>query len=489
MSEQNVNPPLPEWREANIEEVAEVNPSGKAVSVADDTEVTFLPMAAVEELTGNIDSSVRKLFGEVKKGYTRFRDGDVLFAKITPSMENGKVAVVRGLRNGIGCGSTEFHVLRPREGLDADYLRYFLVQSAFRQDAQRNMRGAVGQLRVPPAYMREAKIPVAPRDQQTEIVAKIDELFSQIDEGERALARVQKLVERYRQSLLKAAITGELTRDWRETNASNGQPPGESGEQLLQRILKARREAWVNSELEQMAAKSKQPKNDDWKKKYKLPEYKLSADLPDLPAGWAWSTLGQLFDVFVGGTPSRKEANYWSGYINWVSSGEVAFCRISETRETITELGLQKSAVRLHPPGTVLLAMIGEGKTRGQAAILDITAGHNQNAASIRVGDTPIPPEYIFWLLKFRYEAVRAMGQGGNQPALNGGLVKEIPVPLPPVAEAVEICERLEVSEAAIQAASDEVQRVGEKASALRQSVLNAAFSGVLNIATKSVAA
>lgn len=148
----------------------------------------------------------------MKKGFTRFRDGDVLFAKITPCMENGKIAVARGLKQGMGCGSTEFHVLRPNGAADPDYLRYFLVRSAFRREAQRNMQGAVGQQRVPTDFLRESAIPLPPASEQQRIVSRIEELFSEIDEGERALERVGRLVERYRQSVLKAAVTGELTR-------------------------------------------------------------------------------------------------------------------------------------------------------------------------------------------------------------------------------------------------------------------------------------
>ena len=89
--------------------------------------------------------------------------------------------------------------------------------------------------------------------------------------------------------------------------------------------------------------------------------------------------LGTLFEISLGGTPSRKKQEYWNGDIPWVSSGEVAFSRIKRTREQITDVGLRDSSARLNPPGTVLLAMIGEGKTRGQPAILDIAASNNQN--------------------------------------------------------------------------------------------------------------
>ena len=85
-------------------------------------------MAAVEAGTGSMDASQDRKYGEVRKGYTRFSEGDVLFAKITPCMENGKIAIAKGLTNGSGCGSTEFHVIRPPDGLSNEYLAYFLLR-------------------------------------------------------------------------------------------------------------------------------------------------------------------------------------------------------------------------------------------------------------------------------------------------------------------------------------------------------------------------
>lgn len=143
--------------------------------------------------------------------------------------------------------------------------------------------------------------------------------------------------------------------------------------------------------------------------------------------------IGELGDVFVGATPKRAVAHYWNGDIPWVSSGEVAFCRISQTRETITAAGLGNRETRLHPPGTVLLAMIGEGKTRGQAAVLDVAAAHNQNSASIRLDREKMLPDFLYLNLVRQYATSRAMGRGGQQPALNKELVKAIQVPCPPL--------------------------------------------------------
>ncbi|MBI2917758.1 MAG: hypothetical protein HYY01_07155 [Chloroflexi bacterium] len=124
--------------------------------------VSFVPMAAVEAVTGRMDTSQARPYGEVKKGYTPFSDGDVLFAKITPCMENGKIAVAKGLTNGTGCGSTEFHVLRPIKGIPGQLLMYYLFQDDFRKEARGHMTGTAGQLRVPARFLDESPFPLPP---------------------------------------------------------------------------------------------------------------------------------------------------------------------------------------------------------------------------------------------------------------------------------------------------------------------------------------
>src|SRR5690606_15546627 len=135
-------------------EVASLNPRTFGQDLQPESEVAFIPMASVEAESGLIDTSQRKTLSEVTgKSLTRFAEGDVLFAKITPCMENGKFAVAKGLKNASGIGSTEFHVIRCTQALDQTYLLHFLLQRATRQRAQAVMSGAVGQLRVPVAFL------------------------------------------------------------------------------------------------------------------------------------------------------------------------------------------------------------------------------------------------------------------------------------------------------------------------------------------------
>lgn len=125
-------------------------------------------MKCVKELTGRIDLSNTRKLSTVKKGYTPFIESDVLFAKITPCMENGKVAIAHNLKNGIGFGSTEFHVIRPQESLLRKLLFFFLIREDLRKDAQRNMTGSAGQLRVPVSYMQQLPIPPSPSPRTTQ---------------------------------------------------------------------------------------------------------------------------------------------------------------------------------------------------------------------------------------------------------------------------------------------------------------------------------
>ncbi|KXS31756.1 MAG: Type I restriction enzyme EcoKI specificity protein [Candidatus Gallionella acididurans] len=127
-------------------------------------------MAAVDEISGSIADSQVRTFAEVKKGYTHFMDNDVLFAKITPCMENGKAAIARSLIGGLGFGSTEFHVLRSNGEVLPDWLFYFVRQPHFRTEAKRNFTGTAGQQRVPTAFLASALVPVPPLEEQHRIV-------------------------------------------------------------------------------------------------------------------------------------------------------------------------------------------------------------------------------------------------------------------------------------------------------------------------------
>jgi type I restriction enzyme S subunit len=213
------------WASAAISDIATVNPpSGELISP--DAEVSFVPMAAVEAQSGRIDTSISRSFGELRrKSFRAFEEGDVLFAKITPCMENGKAAVARNLKLQRGFGSTEFHVLRSHSGINPDFLLHFLLQKQFRDTAARNMKGTAGQLRVPTSYLAEHQIPIPPTAEQDRIVAAIEEQFSRLDAGVATLESALEKLRLMRAVVLQAAVTGHLaTAD--SSEGADGLPVG-----------------------------------------------------------------------------------------------------------------------------------------------------------------------------------------------------------------------------------------------------------------------
>jgi type I restriction enzyme S subunit len=225
---------LPErWKWTRLVDVVKINPKLPEGGLPVDLKVTFLPMKAVEAKTGKVDSSTIKKYSEVRKGFTYFQNGDVLFAKITPCMENGKIALVERLKNGIGFGSTEFHVLRDRSGnMNGKLLFYFLLQDGYRKEAKRNMTGSAGQLRVPTHFLEETLIPLPPLLEQKVISEEIERRLSTLDNIENAINQNFTYSDRLRQSVLKNAFGGKLVPQ---------DPTDESAQRLLAR-LKTERE-------------------------------------------------------------------------------------------------------------------------------------------------------------------------------------------------------------------------------------------------------
>ena len=162
------------WPHVALAEVCEINPRlQRADRPDDDTPVSFVPMAAIDETEGRIVALTRP-YRTVAKGYTAFREGDVLLAKITPCMENGKAAVAEKLVNGHGFGSTEFHVLRPGPRLDRSFLFHCIRMPDFRRRAKARFTGTAGQQRVPPSFLENFPFRLPSLDEQRRIVDLLD---------------------------------------------------------------------------------------------------------------------------------------------------------------------------------------------------------------------------------------------------------------------------------------------------------------------------
>jgi len=163
------------WETASLGEICAISPRVKKSDTdADDKFVSFVPMNAIDAQEGEITVHEERLLTKVAKGYTSFEDGDILFAKITPCMENGKIALAQNLTNGIGFGSTEFYVLRPSDQVVGEYIYHFVRQNQFREEARKSFTGTAGQQRVPKHFIQNALIPLPPIGMQRRF-AKIAE--------------------------------------------------------------------------------------------------------------------------------------------------------------------------------------------------------------------------------------------------------------------------------------------------------------------------
>ena len=331
------------------------------------------------------------------------------------------------------------HILRSKT--NNEFLCYYLNYFNYK-----NYVSGTTRLKLTQAQMRKIPIPNIPSDEQFRIVARIEELFSELDKAVGTLKTTKEQLEVYRQAVLKAAFEGKYTKWWRKNHNVS------ANEEYC--------------ELRKQNQVFKDTSGD---------ENELSLNIPD---EWMKVRLGEIFDVEVGATPSRQHAEYWNGSIPWVSSGEVRFTTINKTREMITDIGLKNASTNLQPIGTVLLAMIGEGKTRGQSAILNIPAAHNQNTAAILVSKTLCQPKYIYYFLQLNYENTRRVGSGNNQKALNKERVRAIRVPFAPIAEQSIIVKEIEKRLSICENIEQTVNTALAQADAMRQSILKQAFEG-----------
>ena len=337
-------------------------------------------------------------------------------------------------------------------GLDKSYLEYWLVSIATFLESIGSGTTVKG-IRL--ETLRQLPIPLAPLREQREIVAEIEKQFSRLDEAVANLQRVKANLKRYKASVLKAAVEGRLV----ETEATLARREGrtyETGEQLLRRILEERRAKWAG------------------RGKWKAPE-SPTADT-SLPEGWTWASVDQLAEVGTGATPKRDKAAYWNdGDVPWVTSSVVNGDYVDQASEFVTKMALAETNLTLYPIGTLLIAMYGEGKTRGKCTELRIPASTNQALAALQA-DSSIRG-YLRHFLELNYEEMRKFASGGVQPNLNLSLVRAVCVPLPPLSEQARIVAEVDRHLSIIREVEAEVDANRQRAQALRQATLAKAFS------------
>ncbi|MFU5650656.1 restriction endonuclease subunit S [Pseudomonas aeruginosa] len=472
------------WVRARLSEIAAINPTLDKSEIEDDLLVSFVPMPAVEAETGGIDVSTHRKFAEVKKGYTGFLASDVLFAKITPCMENGKMAVVPVLKNDLGFGSTEFHVLRPAGRISPDYLYYFVSSKAFRIEAERNMTGAVGQRRVPTAFLDASEILLPPAAEQQRIVTKLEELFSELDRGIESLRTAQQQLKVYRQALLKHAFEGKLTAEWRARH-----PDKLESADALQARIQQEREARYRQQLQDW-----QDAQQVWETggktgskptKPKAPKMLLPlsaeelAELPGLPDGWSYIYLAYLGDLGRGKSKHRprNDPRLFGGPYPFIQTGEVRAANrvIRKYSSAYSALGLEQS--KLWPKGTLCITIAAN---IAETAFLGFDACFPDSIVGFSAINNLVDPGYVDFFIQGARTRIEAYAPATAQKNINLETLENLVVPLCSGDEQRVLLQILDERFSVIDQLEKTIADSLQQAEALRQSILKKAFSGQL---------
>jgi type I restriction enzyme S subunit len=323
-------------------------------------------------------------------------------------------------------------------------------------------------------YLAKSLLPIPPLAEQHRIVAKIEELFSELDQGVASLKTAREQLKVYRQSLLKNAFEGKLTATWRAEHRDQIEPAA-----ALQQRIAHEREARYQQQLADWQNQCKPgPKPKPPKPLPPLTPEEL-AELPELPEGWGWFKVNHLCDVVRGGSPRPAgDPKYYGGDIPFLKVADITrnpSPYLSTYSFTITEAGLNKT--RQIEPNTLLLS--NSGATLGVPKICLISATMNDGvAAFLGLPGHELLYHYYFW--QSQTEKLRNIDQGAAQPNLNTDLIKETPIPICSSAEQSIVTERLEAALSEADQLDQTLATALQQADALRQSILKKAFCGQL---------
>ena len=349
-------------------------------SVKKGTSIKNIPMDKIEPKTKEISSYEITEF----KGGVKFRNGDTLMARITPCLENGKISQVSILDyNEIGAGSTEFIVLREKEGVsDKDFIYYLSNSEFFKEPAIKSMVGSSGRQRVQRDVVENLEIYVPPLDTQK----KIGKLLSYFDDKISLNKKINKNLEALAKSIY--------------------------------------RYHFIDFEP------------------YSQDNFK-STTIGEIPENWEVQSIGDFVDDMKnGGTPKRGESDYWDdGTVPWLKTGEINNNMIIKSEEYITELGLKNSSAKLLPINSIIMALYGKG-TAARVGLLKLKATTNQACCAMICNDFN-KTLFLYLFLLFNQKEIENLASGSVQQNLSKDLIANLELVVPPI----EIIENLPFKE------------------------------------------
>ena len=308
--------------------------------------------------------------------------------------------------------------------INVEYFKRFLKSSEFIELLNEQVKGGI-KTEIKPKHILPLEIQLPDINTQAQIVQHFENVEDDIADVTKEVLKQESLLKKLKQTILQEAIEGKLTAKWRAKNPDIG-----TAKELLEQI-KTEKEKLIK-EKKIRPSKPLPPINED--------------EIPfDIPQNWEWCRLGDISFVGTGATPLTSEPKYYNGDINWITSSATGADFVTEAETKITELALKETNCQIYPIGTLVIAMYGQGKTRGQITELMIDSATNQACAAISIylKDKALN-QFIKKYFQKIYLEIRELASGGAQPNLNMQKVKDTMIALPPLEEQKEIVATIE---------------------------------------------
>ncbi len=422
IAEDEVSFDIPEsWKWVRLGNIITRNPKN---SLDDSLDVSFIPMNCVSDGYRNKHTFETRKWGEIKKGFTHFADGDIAVAKITPCFQNRKSVIFRHLINGVGAGTTELSVVRTINNTVYDeFLLWFFKSDYFILNGVKSFSGTAGQQRIDKNYMTSCLFPLPPLAEQKRIVAKIEELMPYIDRYEKAWNKLEDFNKRFpndmQKSVLQMAIQGKLVEQ---------RPEEGTGEELYNQI---------------QAEKQSLIKEGKIKKEKPLPEISEDEIPFDIPESWRWVRWGTIAKSIQYGynAPALLSGTIKMVRISDIQNGQVVWDSVP-----YCEIQDEEISTYLLEPNDILFARTGGtvGKSYLVSTVLEkaIYAGY-----LIRTQySNSLCPKYLKYFMEsaLYWSQLRSGTIATAQPNCNGKTLSKMILPLPPLDEQKRIVQKLD---------------------------------------------
>lgn len=396
-------------QKVNLGEVVEDLTEERRITISDDEDI-LEPTITSKTHTTSVRKSCKGSDLKIKKRIL-IKEGDLVFSKL--HTQNGAFAFADHEYK----STTTF---LPLKILESKILKEFLFNQLHLLVPKLQTSDTVGRETYKTKNILDIEILLPSLSKQKEILKKIKSVEIEIKQLAVKPKKDQFSLERLRQAILSEAVQGGLV----------PQDPKDEPAEIFLKKIKAEKEKLI--------------KEKKIKKEKLLPEITKEEIPYVLPEGWAWCRAGDLSQIGTGATPNTKNEEYWGGDINWITSASTGKNFITSPDKKITSTAIKETNCKVYPSGTLIMAMYGQGKTRGQISELKIDSSTNQACAAFMLeGSSKELKEYLKLFYKKFYREIRLLAEGGAQPNLNLLKIKKTLIPLPPLAEQKRIVEKV----------------------------------------------